>query len=252
MEIFKKKMAVAPLVIAILLLSTFAFPVVGKKPKHMVFQGIANGQGGIVWGLGSIPQYYWGEIEYIEVFDKGSFSIAGMGMLANLETSFGADEAWKLQNIKVLPIVKVRWSHDGETHNLQVKLKITEETDCIYLKYEKTPWGRPEGVVQTALEAMIIGLNLEKETTEEMLDTQYATMTFKGTLDGQEIEGKATVEMWHVDEYNDNMIWVNLWINNAVYDDLYVLFTWFPWNSLLTDITVPAATVLKVQTNTVG
>jgi hypothetical protein len=70
-------------------------------------------------------------------------------------------------------------------------------------------------------------------------------MTFKGTIDGQEIGGKANVMLWSVAEFNDRLIQVNLSMN----DGTYATFGWLPWDTTSFPSVgfVPAATALQVH-----
>ena len=76
------------------------------------------------------------------------------------------------------------------------------------------------------MEVLDIGINLDYYVTssDNAWDPQFATMDFKGLLDGQEIEGKANMMLHSVSETRwARWFFINLWINETT----YVSFVWY-------------------------
>ena len=225
---------------------------VAKGGNSIIFQSVGKGQGLVIWGASQIPNHVYDDPpQYATTLDDGFTKFVGKGLLEESILPLEG-EVWGLRDIvsfPSFPSMTAEWTQDGVKHQLKVKFGITETTQGEYGKM-LSGWGRPSGSVFTVVETVIIGLNVEKydsvnpDSLYDVLDPQFATMTFQGTFDGQAFSGKANVMSWSVDEYKEDLMQVNLWAS----DGTYATIGWLPW-----DITypfvglVPAARTIEVN-----
>ena len=234
-------------IMAFTLVSSSTMHVFAQKPRRIPFGGYAIGQGFTVWGASTLYGHIWGSPEHWGDMN-GCFYIVGRGLsedsdFVHLDTQDRHIGSWELSSVRSSTLMIASWEENtigGETipHEIIVRFQITGETDFMYSKNlspitkDGTNWIGPY-----EMEVLDIGINLDyyEPSTDDAWDPQFATMGFKGILDGQEIEGTANMMLHSVFEIPwARWFFINLWIDGNKYAG-------FTWN--LAQVPEPNATV---------
>jgi hypothetical protein len=133
MEPLKKKMVVAPLVIAVMLLSTLAVPVAAKQRNRLVFTLHAKGSSIISW----IDTLY---------NSSGILNFAGTSLAEEIEGYDFPAYTIEIGSVNAAGALRVEWTtNDGSHHKLSLSLFSAEETSGLYgvskEAFGDDPWG---------------------------------------------------------------------------------------------------------------
>jgi len=232
------------LLISALIPSLIITPVTADEPSLSYFRGNAVRQGGLTWGQGSYAYAgffpYDQQYLYAAVF-QGYCRIEGVCLLGEdgaLNPDYlpqipdpGWEQARELVETEGSALLKGKWTDDnGENHDISLTFEIDGQTNGIFTsamvssqldptpKYMETLWLGINLAYEVALPPYIVG------PLGERWDPVYATISFEGTHNGEEIEGKAIFVLFHFPDNPDQEMFVlNLWVENY---NVYIGFMW--------------------------
>jgi len=183
--------------------------------QRIIFHSIAKGQGIILWGQSAFPTeeggtYTYGELEYQANLTRSIFVLTGFSRDISGDDS---SVLW-LRNIKASGVIAAKWANNDEHHKLIIKLKSGLETEGALIREE-------------AQRTLLVGLDIDIGTgnLEKLFNPKYATMTFKGTFDGEKITGiiYACMATMYDGDQEYNIVIVNFYIYELC---KYVCLAW--------------------------
>ena len=185
--------------------------IVAKQSNRVLFSGYAQGSSLLLWGATGYPGAMVGEPEYGTNTSNGMVFISFIGVKGvSLTPSeiWNVSEAWSIEDVWMGSILFVRWSHEGETHVLFARFKVTDETDVQYLQGAmELPNGQS---VETQM--VIGGVNAEWDVVPENY-TKDANMIFQGVYDRQPIRGRGNCLFFYYPDDDTGFVMVNLVID---------------------------------------
>lgn len=232
------------LLISTLILSVFIAPITADEPGLSYFRGNAVRQCGLIWGQGSYayagPFPYDQTPLYVAVF-QGFCRVEGACLLGEdgaLDPDYlpqvpdpGWEQVRELMEIEGSAFLKGQWTdNNGEKHKISLTFEIEDQTNGIFT----SAWvSSPLDPTPKYMETIWLGINLVYENPlppyiegplGERWDPMYATISFEGTHNGEEIEGKAIFLLFHFpDNPDQEMFVVNLWVENY---NVYIGLGW--------------------------
>ncbi|MHA1505701.1 MAG: hypothetical protein ACTSR0_00710 [Candidatus Asgardarchaeia archaeon] len=222
MNIKKRKVNVKALLLSVFVLLFLCNPMiltVSAKPQSdgfIVFGSFVKGQGILSWGLAFYPRepyqepYTYGEQEYVAVLERGILVVTGFSFHLTYDTEHSL---WILEEIRSSGVIIINWHQDTE-HRLAIRIKSTSDTGGIYGRMEE-------------YDVLLFGIDTEYliEDVEGGLDPYNAKMSFRGTLDGEEVTGTIHIALAQYRESTQgpNIVLVNLYINEY---NKYVALIW--------------------------
>ncbi|MHA1596389.1 MAG: hypothetical protein ACTSWV_01965 [Candidatus Asgardarchaeia archaeon] len=193
--------------------------------EFIVFGSISQGRGMVSWGLSFYPRepsqepYKYGEQEYMATLERSTFVVAGFSSHLTYDTSYNI---WMLRDVKSSGVMVLVWNHEGVKHRLVIRVRSVAGTEGIYGKTEN--------------EMLLFGVDVDLliANVENGLDPKNAKMVFRGTLDGERVNGTIHVALSYNPEVEEGsrVVLVNLYINE------YNKYVAVLWAEVLADVNI--------------